>query len=263
MYMKNNRYTRALNSVKVSDETLEKGLKYAMENSDKSRKGKVISMKKSNVTHWKTAAVAACLAAVIGAGGVIRHNFSAKPENSFIITANAEEMEPGTEVIFQFLDTGEGYGRAHDGTDRLSMRQITGLPIRCEGENIESVTYTLDSKTGYNTEQFLGIAQNYKDIVQYENPEDRGGGYRWLPYSVNAMSYTVAYEDQPYFADNGMALDGDRQSWEEPIPVALITQFKVEPSMFGYENFDEWAEATNDLEFRFPVEWYDIIPNPK
>ena len=40
--MKDNRYTRALSSVAVGEETLEKGLRYARENSKQSREDNVM-----------------------------------------------------------------------------------------------------------------------------------------------------------------------------------------------------------------------------
>ena len=257
--MENNKYTRALNSVEVSEETLEKGLRYAMENSG--RKDKVIRMKKIGNNHWKTAAAAACLAAVVGVGGFIGHSFSAKTENSFIVTANAEEMKTGAEIVFDLVDCGGGSDGVHDGTGRLAVMQSTALPIRCEGENIESVTYTLDSKAGHNTEQILWLSKNYKETVRHDTPDTPLAHSVWIPYSVPTLSYTVAYEDQPHFAANGMALDsnGLQQMDEEAIPVTLMTQFKIEPSLFGFEDHEEWAEALNDSAFHFPNEWYDIM----
>ena len=253
--MIDNKYTRTLSSISAPPKSIEKAIRTVYEiNSHNTKKGKVTIMKKRTWT-----AAAAGLAAVFAAVGIFGQSFYKQDaKNSFIITANAQELKPDTEIVFGLINSGSGYGREFDDTDRLSISQFTALPIRCEGENIESVTYTLDSEYGYNTDQFLELAEKYKDIVQHYEPDDRIG-YRWLPYSVPARSYTVAYEDQPYFGTNGMALDGKKQSEEEPIPVVLITRFKIEPSLFGFENSDEWAEANNDLDFRYPSEWYDIL----
>ena len=89
--MINNKYTRIMDNMKISDEALNKAMGNVR---NFSRKEQVISMKEKSRISWKTTSFAAvCLAVLLILGGAfwINGRESTVP-NTFTISANAAEV---------------------------------------------------------------------------------------------------------------------------------------------------------------------------
>ena len=200
----------------------------------------------------RIAAVAACLALVIGVGSAVYcsdvnekglseviESGLEDAKDSFVLTANAQELDYGAQVVFSEL-SGSGRGICGLPDGRIEMTSYTALPIRCEGENIDTITYTLKNSKVENVEAFLVLGKNY--LERTENDSESYGDMPSFGRSSHAVgTYTVAYEDQPYFGENCMALDGEAQSEDEP--VVLVMYYRADPELFGYESAKQFNEV--------------------
>ncbi len=267
--MKDNRYTRAMNTVEISGEALDNGLKYAREHSADEKGDKVINMKNKQNNLWKAAA--ACLAAAVGIGGAVYGgavgNSSGKGD-ALMFTANAQEWTYGACVDFgELLPAGGGF-RAEPAGEPLSgdligaehfyvgAESYTALPIRCEGENIESVTYTLKNDRHEAVEACFILGEHFIGQTENDSSEQE---YNWYsPSETYASEYTVAFDDQPYYGENGMALDAQgRQSAEEPEPVILAVHYRINPEKLGLNDWRQVEEIKR--QDGVPKEWYDVM----
>ena len=129
--MYHNRYTQAVSKIKAPEGAVEKMLKTA-ESFEK--KEKVIHMKK-----WIKGAVAASLAVAVTAGAVIGFNLFGGKANSFVMTVNAAEITKDNPVSVGLGEGGMGTAPKGDG-----MEYYIDLPLSVKGENIKSVTYSVD-----------------------------------------------------------------------------------------------------------------------
>lgn len=129
--MYHNRYTQAVSKIKAPEGAVEKMLKTA-ESFEK--KEKVIHMKK-----WIKGAVAASLAVAVTAGAVIGFNLFGGKANSFVMTVNAAEITKDNPV-----SVGIGEGDMSIATKDDGLEYYIDLPLSVKGENIKSVTYSVD-----------------------------------------------------------------------------------------------------------------------
>ena len=248
--MKNNKYTRALSSIEISEAALENGLRYAKEKEER-----VINMTKNRKAYWKTAAVAASLAVIIGVGGVIGHNFSAKPENSFIISANADELTADSLVqICEMHGIGGGVGGARNDKD-MSVQNVVNFPVFVEGENISTVTYSVIGDDGEDLQLFLVISPTLAEVSENDASEVYGNHWMFKPYMQGVTEYTVAYGDQadieqfqPFAMEKTMENDKITDTNEyfkadaEIDPVVLSFYFNFSFDEFGIESVDNMYE---------------------
>ena len=130
--MYHNRYTQTVSKVKAPEGAVERMLKTAESFENKE---KVIYMKK-----WIKGAVAASLAIAVTAGAIIGFNlFSGKNGYSFAMTVNAAEITKGNPVSVGLGEGGMSIAPKDDG-----MEYYLDLPLSVKGENIKSVTYSVD-----------------------------------------------------------------------------------------------------------------------
>ena len=129
--MYHNRYTQAVSRIKAPEGAVEKMLKTA-ESFEK--KEKVIHMKK-----WIKGAVAASLAVAVTAGAVIGFNLLGSKANSFVMTVNAAEITKDNPISVGIGEGGMSIATKDDG-----MEYYIDLPLSVKGENIKSVTYSVD-----------------------------------------------------------------------------------------------------------------------
>ena len=129
--MYHNRYTQAVSKIKAPEGAVEKMLKTA-ESFEK--KEKVIHMKK-----WIKGAVAASLAVAVTAGAVIGFNLFGGKANSFVMTVNAAEITKDNPISVGIGEGGMSIATKDDG-----MEYYIDLPLSVKGENIKSVTYSVD-----------------------------------------------------------------------------------------------------------------------
>ena len=129
--MYHNRYTQAVSKIKAPEGAVEKMLKTA-ESFEK--KEKVIHMKK-----WIKSAVAASVAVAVTAGAIIGFNLLGSKANSFVMTVNAAEITKDNPVSVGLGEGGMSIATKDDG-----MEYYIDLPLSVKGENIKSVTYSVD-----------------------------------------------------------------------------------------------------------------------
>ena len=129
--MYHNRYTQAVSKIKAPEGAVEKMLKTA-ESFEK--KEKVIHMKK-----WIKSAVAASVAVAVTAGAIIGFNLLGSKANSFVMTVNAAEITKDNPVSVGIGEGGMSIATKDDG-----MEYYIDLPLSVKGENIKSVTYSVD-----------------------------------------------------------------------------------------------------------------------
>ena len=129
--MYHNRYTQAVSKIKAPEGAVEKMLKTA-ESFEK--KEKVIHMKK-----WIKSAVAASVAVAVTAGAIIGFNLLGSKANSFVMTVNAAEITKDNPVSVGLGEGGMSIAQKDDG-----MEYYIDLPLSVKGENIKSVTYSVD-----------------------------------------------------------------------------------------------------------------------
>ena len=129
--MYHNRYTQAVSKIKAPEGAVEKMLN-TVESFEK--KEKVIHMKK-----WIKGAVAASLAVAVTAGAVIGFNLFGGKANSFVMTVNAAEITKDNPVSVGIGEGGMSIATKDDG-----MEYYIDLPLSVKGENIKSVTYSVD-----------------------------------------------------------------------------------------------------------------------
>lgn len=218
-------------------------------------------------------AAAACMAVIIGVGGIAytanleRGSFSQtvassveNVKNSFVITANAQEMEYGAEVVFGEFPA---YGRGCDalGEVAIEMTSFTGLPIRCEGENIDTVTYTLSNSSNGYAEAFLILNRDYLNATENDS-ENYGDMPCCGPYTHAVGTFTAAYDDQPIYGEDGRSIDERYNVTIDTEPVILQMYYRARPEELGYEDTRDFREYKfahlNDLEPEY-TKWYGMM----
>ena len=129
--MYHNRYTQAVSKIKAPEGAVEKMLN-TVESFEK--KEKVIHMKK-----WIKSAVAASVAVAVTAGAIIGFNLLGSKANSFVMTVNAAEITKDNPISVGIGEGGMSIATKDDG-----MEYYIDLPLSVKGENIKSVTYSVD-----------------------------------------------------------------------------------------------------------------------
>lgn len=266
--MKDNRYTRALSGISIDSETLESRLGEAKRKAGKEKNGKVIYMK-----NWKTAAIAACLAVVVGATAVFvpghqnkrRSDVTVNEEvkgsaasensevsgaakavnnlaNTFIIKANAEEITVRSKVVIGLLDgVGGGYSELENGN--FEIVKHLQFPIICEGTGIESVTYSLPEHSE-NVQMTFVMQPSFADSVEHNGVLNAGYKTIYMPDTYAASQYTIPFDRLPSAEDFGKRENGHHSD-----PVILDICFEGDPKDFGCETVEEMIDILEDDDF--------------
>lgn len=208
----NEKYYKAIDSLTPRDESVEKTIEAVTR---ASQSGKVIEMKtrKINKKFAAISAVAASLAIAITCGAffypganVTDNNINsstAAKQNGFFMTAyaaTATDDEAKAEKITsdEFVKIGEIVPTVGLVTQSYSeIKQMSGLfnfDLKCEGENIDKVTYKIDNST-------FCIKNGYKPVISRDDKStlDKDMGIivgEEGEYSCY-NSYTVDYDNQP------------------------------------------------------------------
>ena len=250
--MNENRYTETIGKLKLSDEALAKGIERMKNYEDK---GKVVHMK-SRFISIKTA-VAAMLVLAVGVGAVFAGNIinagTQPKKNTFMLTANAQELSYDNKIELRGFDGNSLSELANIYHGVVNIALGLQMPIKCEGTDIESVTYAVKD---YCEEDpavlcFL-LGTDYAEKLSFENirydswhmapHRDKGHTYeeRYKPVYV-ATEYNVAYEDQPELEEFDL-IDG---YYRGEVPVSLSIAFNDERESLGgasYKSFEEIYE---------------------
>ena len=253
--MKDNKYTRAINAVRISDKALENGLKYARENSVHERKGKVIVMKKNRLAYWETVAVAACLAVVIGVGGAAwlesDSGKNVQTAHDFTITANAAELKRGVRLEVDELTASGGGVEFIEEDKALGIEQGIPFNIRVEGDDIESVTFSTEKYMSDEMRMKFMLRNDFASLVENNGTDNKISSHSYIPGCTGATTFTVPYESQltdkqfePYADVNG---DEDMaQAWLVPLELYVITD-SVPAEDFYAEHPDFMNDRNPDM----------------
>ena len=255
--MKNEKIISSWDKIKLDKAADERLLDSVMEyKRSYFRKDKVINMKKTRLL--KFSAVCACLALVIGVGSAVYHtggnteNLSQLGENTkntsqsvipmengFIVLANAEKITGDSQVVLGELNgTGAGFGIADDGT--VQVRKYIEFPVRCEGENIESVTYSLKNNND-RMQLYFVLNSEFEALTDNNGPENAADKTVYIPETTVAEEYTVPYEFQPTEEQFGTVKNSHKAD-----PVILSIGFTDIPETIGYKDVDELKELQDE-----------------
>ena len=205
--MKKNLYTDGISKIKVSEKVLNAGIE-AAKNYDSEQTAVNINTAKPKKKYFKPiAATAAVLAVAVATATVL--SIIGHKSNPFILTSGATELNSETyievgnlEFISQTSDwvgigtklqmTENGFKVIDNENGAYTLTWLEGefnLGIQCKGENIESITYTV------NNGHFL-VDDSYEGCISY-NFSDSPEGYGTINNMKLADTCTFAYNMQP------------------------------------------------------------------
>lgn len=281
--MKNNLYTEEMKKIKAPDSLIDKTVK-CMRSADNEDVVAVMNKPKSKVRIFKfTSAIAAVLAVVIGFGAI--HFAGENDERLFVLTANAAELtsEAYVEIgklenvtsgshyrIDEMIMTDDGEMIVKKSTP-LSVTQEFNLAVTCSGEDIESVTYTVNN--GY-----LTCDPSYEGLLSFteltnEDQEKYGAWSSNDDYKL-ASSCTFGYNNQPasrlefevpedgvdgsfplraaftIFNDNNEYVTSDDKSDEDLLFYQMFNDHADEFSIDITVNYSDGLSSTQTLTFR-------------
>lgn len=173
--MSKNIYTNAVDNIKAPQKAVDKMLETVR---NYNKKEKILDMKKFRIK----GAIAASLAAIVAIGGAIGiGSFSNRTDNSFILSVNAAEI---TDKNSATVSISGDHGFSYSEGDNDEVGYSLGLPVSCKGDNIDTITYSVDNGA---------ISVNY---YKKNNPVVSGK----LNNKCNNTPETVAYTkaDQNY-----------------------------------------------------------------
>lgn len=171
--------------------------------------------------------IAASLALVMVIGGTIGYNhFSSTVEQTtspFVMTVNAEEITPNETLFSNPLN----YGLAVSEDDNGNVAYCLDLKLECKGDNIKSITYTLDKDT-------IGVVYNddsnpFVSGTQADDAEDNENG-------DDLSSVTLDYGNQ-----------NPEGCFFEIFGIGNSTITANKEALFSYEHLEEKCEHLNNL----------------
>lgn len=159
------------------------------------------------------AAVAACLALILGINasgtftiGTDKDTDQTVAENSpFVITCYAKELEKGVSVPLKFAGYDKNGYVINGGEDGESVAYNTGMRFKCEGDNIATVTYSINGAAFWICEKHGNSI--ITDCTEYTGEYFNAGGFAPKGckedetdeenYDIRELSsYTLAYDKQ-------------------------------------------------------------------
>lgn len=208
--MKKNSYISAMDKTALNDSQKDK-LKDLYNAVNNPTEDKIMSIKENKKTRRKPlAVVAASLALIIGIGAF---SFAMpKSNNSFMLTVNAAELTEGKSVLADTSAFGFAVSEGDDNLDHYSI----DFPVKYEGDNIKSVTYSIN-KGRFELYRFDDSNESdEKKIADYQESDTKAENeeniYYSIPYESDAISssedakvdssyyktkkFTVGYDDQ-------------------------------------------------------------------
>ena len=122
---------------------------------NESRRERIMKKRNNYSKYIKIAAAILCVAAVgitaawgnqilsVKQKGSASQQLAEKMENMFVLTVNAQEMEPGI-AISAIPEEGMAGSDGFQELESGALRYAFYNPVRCQGENIESITYSIN-----------------------------------------------------------------------------------------------------------------------
>ncbi|MGN0502292.1 MAG: hypothetical protein ACI4HN_05160 [Ruminococcus sp.] len=254
--MKKNLYTDGISKIKVSEKVLNAGIE-AAKNYDSEQTSVNINTAKPKKKYFKPIAAAAAVLAVAVATGTVLSIIGHK-SNPFILTAGATELNSETYIEVGNLDfisqTSNWGGREcklqggkliSDKNEAYTLYWFEGefnLGIQCKGENIESITYTV------NNGHFL-VDDSYEGCISY-NFSDSPEGYGTINNMKLADTCTFAYNMQPQ-----SRLDFEVPEGGVDGSYPLIVAFRAEDTDNLYHNNPEKYTVEHEYKDANPLDY--------
>ena len=260
--MKKNLYTDGISNIKVSEEVLNAGIE-AVKNYNHEQIVVNINSTKPRKRYFKPiAAVAAVLAVAIATGTVL--SIIGHKSNPFVLTAGATELNSETYIEvgnLDFISQTSNWGGKEcklqggklisDKNEAYTLYWFEGefnLGIQCKGENIESITYTV------NNGHFL-VDDSYEGCISYsfsDSPE----GYGTINNMKLADTCTFAYNMQP---QSRIDFEGPEGNVDGSYP--LIVAFRAEDTNNLYHNKPEKYTLEHKNKNADPIDYvnYDLL----
>lgn len=254
--MKKNLYTDGISKIKVSEKVLNAGIE-AAKNYDSEQTAVNINAAKPKKKYFKLiAATAAVLAVAVATGTVL--SIIGHKSNPFILTAGAKELNSETYIEVGNLDfisqTSNWGGREcklqggkliSENNEAYTLYWFEGefnLGIQCKGENIESITYTV------NNGHFL-VDDSYEGCISY-NFSDSPEGYGTINNMKLADTCTFAYNMQPQ-----SRLDFEVPEGGVDGSYPLIVAFRAEDTDNLYHNNPEKYTVEHEYKDANPLDY--------
>lgn len=254
--MKDNRYTRALDSLTIDETALENGLKYAREHSKKEG-DKVIYMK-NNGRFWKTAAIAASLAVIIGVGGTAwtvngRNGTTSAIDaaaHTFTVTAGAEELRRDVSLSLGEMRSGSGGIAFLKDENAFEIEKGSRFTLRVEGEDIESVTFSTEEYATDDMSMRFMLRNDFASLTENNGVDDKISEHSYIPGCTGTTTFTVPYECQLTEEDFGhkVPVNGDRNAanaWG--IPAELYVLMAKVPAGSFYEDYPDYIHNMPEM----------------
>lgn len=228
--MDKNLYTDTMDSIRISDEAVEKAIKNIKQ---PDAVGKVIEMKNKKHRFVKPiGAVAAALALIVGAGAIF--NLGSMPEqgaaNSFFITANAAttDGEPA-EITEEFTTIGTvtPYVVSY-GSTSLILNELTvnaDLNLSCSGTNIETITYKV---TNGDSDGAVCLFDYNTKVVDYGKRNEWFHGGKSSLMINNVYGNYLYYDYATFNYDNQLIPDDNARIavYYEPASIEEATEMQ-------------------------------------
>ncbi len=229
-----NLYTNAVDKIKISDSAINSAVELARTQAEKNRTINLDSHRKSKKA---VRVIAASLAAVIAlSGGVFAMFSNSGTNNGFVITADAAEIN--NNAFTQIATCEQSFSSGWSSKD---YDEEFNLLLKCEGENIKTITYTACGNS------YLHINSHKNEFVDCKPSE-------YLNFRVedNYSSVTVDYNNQitaiepnynvveyPVYTPLSMDFFITDENSEKAAEVLKLHQYYTMHALGGNPNYDD------------------------
>ena len=238
--MKDNLYTKTMENItapqKLVDNTIEQ-MREAGENST------VIAFEKPKRRALKfVSAVAAVLALIIGLSVIPFGDGISTPDNehNFVLKVGAAEITPETYISLGNLEESDEsalFRYMDENLKKVSVLELGrefNVDIQCTGENIESITYSVNN--GY-----LRYDPNFSGLIGHTEVCEEVSSKYVVHFPDSASSCTYDYNNQPrsFWDVDEMGFEIPEDGIDGTVPLTMCVRFKFDEGEHVYTLDDE------------------------
>ena len=225
--MKNNIYKNTIESITAPKTLVDEAVQKL---NDADGTSEVIAFEKPKRRMVKfTAVAAAVLALIVGLNFIPFGDNKQDNEHNFVITAGAAEIKPDTYITLGNLEESNETGLFRYLDEELKKVSVLELgreynvDIQCSGENIESITYTMNN--GY-----LRFDPDFNGLIDFTDVEKDVTDEYVVSYPDWASSCTYDYNNQPrsFWDAEEMGFEIPEEWFDGSVPLRMCVRFKFE-----------------------------------
>ena len=225
--MKNNIYKNTIESITAPKTLVDEAVQKL---NDADGTSEVIAFEKPKRRMVKfTAVAAAVLALIVGLNFIPFGDNKQDNEHNFVITAGAAEIKPDTYITLGNLEESNETGLFRYLDEELKKVSVLELgreynvDIQCSGENIESITYTMNN--GY-----LRFDPDFNGLIDFTDVEKDVTDEYVVSYPDWASSCTYDYNNQPrsFWDAEEMGFEIPEEGFDGSVPLRMCVRFKFE-----------------------------------